>query len=295
MTERPDALLGALLGLAVVVLAAAGSMLAVLTDCTVGGLAMRVLASLSACVVFFHDVRSVPFGGLVLAVLVLASLAAVVRELGRAHAAHRLLRQLPLDSLDPDLGRGLGRRESVRVFVVPASRPFAFCAGLLRPRVVVSASLLERLDEQERTAALWHEIAHARRREPLKTLLARAAAGALFWLPAVRDLLERYLLAKELAADGLALRKTSAQALAGALCGVLETPSPAGAVGLADLAGARIERLLDPTASLPPLFCRRRLAATIATLAALGFAVSVPIGVGIGRIDALHAALGALF
>src|SRR5439155_9434645 len=114
-----------------------------------------------------------------------------------------------------------------------------FCFGLLHPRVAVTAGLLAQLTPDEQAAAVWHEIEHARVREPLRCLLARLATSAFFWIPALRDLLERYLLAKEVAADRHAAARTSRRALAGALHEVIGHPTPQGAVGFADAAAAR--------------------------------------------------------
>lgn len=288
MSERPNALLGLLLALAVAVLGGVAASLIELAQCDVGGLAMRVVASLSACVVFFHHARSVSLGALVLALVTSASLLALSRELRRVLVEQRLLRRLPLLPATDEVRAALDIRRCERVFVLPGSRPLAFCFGLLRPRVVISVPLLDRLERQEQAAVLWHELAHARRREPLRCLLARLATTALFWLPALRDLRDRYLLAKELAADRLALEKTSRQALAAALWGVLDQPGPLGAVGLSEGGPARIERLLDPKAPLPPLFDRRRLIATILAAASLLLLAVVPADVDVTRLDRLH-------
>lgn len=288
MTERPNAMLGLLLALALAVLSAVALALATLADCNVGGLGMRLMASLSACVLFFHHVRSVPVGGVVLAAVALASLTALGRELWRALKEQRQLRRLPLLPATHELSVALGEVRATRVFLLPTSRPVAFCFGLLRPRIMFSTCLLERLGDDEREAALWHEVAHARRREPLRSLLARLATKALFWLPAVGDLLDRYLLARELAADRFALEKTSRRALAGALCSVMDDPAPAGAVGLADLTSARVERLLDPTAPLPRVFQPHRLLTTIGGVALLLLLVAIPAQVNVQRFDRVH-------
>jgi Zn-dependent protease with chaperone function len=52
--------------------------------------------------------------------------------------------------------------------VVPEGDPVAYCLGLLRPRVVVSSGLLERLDCPSLKAVLEHEASHRRRRDPLR-------------------------------------------------------------------------------------------------------------------------------
>jgi hypothetical protein len=152
----------------------------------------------------------------------------------------------------------------------------AFCAGILRPRVLVTSGLLERLDADEQRAAILHELEHARSRGPLKVALARTTARSFFWVPALRDLADRYILLCELEADRAAVARTGRAALAGALLEVIESPRLAGAVGLADFAAPRIDRLFDPHAALPPLFRRSSLLAALGAIAgAAGLVLSV--------------------
>ncbi|MDP9260088.1 MAG: M56 family metallopeptidase, partial [Actinomycetota bacterium] len=95
--------------------------------------------------------------------------------------------------------------------------PRAFCAGLLRPRVYVSSGALRSLDSEELGAVLAHEAHHARLRDPLRVLIARTLSDALFFLPAVRRLADRYGALAELAADEAAVRARGTQPLASAL------------------------------------------------------------------------------
>ena len=67
-----------------------------------------------------------------------------------------------------------------------ARRQGAFCAGLLRPRVVLTSALLDALDPDERQAAVEHELSHVRGGAPLKLLLGHLAVRTLFWVPLLR-------------------------------------------------------------------------------------------------------------
>lgn len=292
MSEQPNALLTALVAASAAVLTAAVATLLLLADCGVGGFGMRLVASLSACLVVFHRVHSVPLASLVVAGLLALSIVALMQELVRAVREQRRLRRLPLLPAGANLA-ATREEANVPLYVLPSTRPVAFCYGLVRPRVVISARLLELLGGEEREAALWHELAHARARDPLRSLCARLASAALVWLPAVRDLLERYLLVRELAADRLAVEKTNRGALAGALCGVVGEPA-AGAVGLAELAAPRLGRLLDPAAPLPSCFGRRRLLLTLGAATVIVALLALPAEVEIGRLEALHAFLASL-
>jgi Zn-dependent protease with chaperone function len=103
------------------------------------------------------------------------------------------------------------------VGVFREDRPRAFCHGLMRPRIYVSSGALAALGPAELAALLAHERHHARRRDPLRRAVARMLGGALFFLPVLPRLLERYRDEAELAADEAALRDGHAAALAAAL------------------------------------------------------------------------------
>jgi Peptidase family M48 len=90
--------------------------------------------------------------------------------------------------------------------VIADRRPAAFCAGYLRPRIYVSEGALGRLTQGELRAVLAHEAEHRRRRDPLRLACARVLCDALFFLPVLRDLGERYTALAELLADEAAVR-----------------------------------------------------------------------------------------
>ena len=113
-------------------------------------------------------------------------------------------------------------------------------------------------------------------------------------MPLVTDLLQRYLLVKELDADRAAAKQTSPRALAGALCQVIGAPTPAGTVGLSDYAAARVDRLFDQGAPLPPLTSPHRIVMSAASAVALMLAVLVPAHLQGGESAHLHAMLTSM-
>jgi Zn-dependent protease with chaperone function len=135
------------------------------------------------------SVATLALGSLSLAV-VLATVGSLWRQWRHSRAfVHRL---------------GVVREDGgVRVFV--ADRPMAFCAGLLRPRVHVSTGTIAMLSEAELAAVVAHERHHARRRDPLRLFVVRTVADALFVLPALPRLAERYAALVELGADDAAV------------------------------------------------------------------------------------------
>ncbi|MGH2970414.1 MAG: M56 family metallopeptidase [Solirubrobacteraceae bacterium] len=187
-------------------------------------------------------------GGLAAVVL---SLRAAVRELA---AVRRLRRALPV----------LGPGSDDNTIVIDAERPLAFCVGPLRPLVYVSRGALETLDRDEVTAVLAHEAHHAKRRDPLRLLVARSLAEGLFFLPGLRRLAQRYAALAEVAADEAAVRAVgSPKPLAAALLAFDAHPSPV-AVGIAP---ERVDHLLGRRASWELPFML--LAASAATAGAL--------------------------
>jgi Zn-dependent protease with chaperone function len=224
-------------------------------------------------------------GCLGVAVLVVAALGGIawaVRAAWLATAAAREIAALPRGPNPAPLVAAIGRSGVGEVVCLEGPAASAFCAGLLRPRVYVTAGMVAALGDEELAAVLVHEAEHARRRDPLRRLAARAAADVLFWLPLVGWWSWRRLEQAELAADRAAIDRLGRTPLARAL----RATSPAApAVGARfDGAGsARVSQLLgdDPPRRHPPL------AACLLSLLGLILAVSLAMCVGQGLASAV--------
>jgi hypothetical protein len=276
--EHADLLLAALILAAA---AAVGSLVGALVEIGhSGALALLgvLIGDLSACYKFAAATLALPPGVLLLIAVVVVSAFAGTGALLRLWREQRLLARLPRVPADHVGFASLGGLDSnVPIEVVPSPTASAFCSGILRPRVLITAGLLERLSADEQVAAVVHELEHARARGPLKVASARALARTFFWLPALGDLLDRYVLLCELEADRAAISRTSRSALAGALVEVVQSQSPAGALGMADFAAIRIDRLFDGGVPLPRLFRRRSIVAgALAIATAVSLALSPP-------------------
>jgi Zn-dependent protease with chaperone function len=128
-----------------------------------------------------------------------------------------------------------------RTLLFAGSAPQAFCAGLWRPRLYLSDATLTVLTDPELDAVLAHEEHHLRHRDPLRIFFARVLSEALFFLPVLRRLSERYAALAELAADAAAVRRTNDPApLASALVAFEDSMGPA-VVGIAP---ERVDQLL---------------------------------------------------
>ena len=294
MMERPNVLLAALLIVAGVFTAILAGALVFLGATGVMELFAMVIGSFSACIYFLAALRSVPTTALIVVVLTVLSVGAFLRGLLIYARQRRLLKSLPLEPIDGELASVALAAGAAGVYSTPARRPDAFCFGIRNPRVVVTQGLLDQLAPDEQAAAIWHEAHHARVREPLKCFAARLTAQTFFWLPLVRDLLDRYLLVKELEADRLAAQRTSPRALAGALYGVISAPAPAGAVGLGDCAASRVDRIFDQASPLPRLTRPLHMIVTAVAAAALLFAVLFPARLEVGESAHLRSMLTSM-
>ena len=84
-------------------------------------------------------------------------------------------------------------------------RPHAFCLGWWRPRIWLTAGLLDLLSDDELAAVLAHEARHLRQRDPLQLMIGRTLKSAFFFLPAIADLATAAELQQEVAADQAAI------------------------------------------------------------------------------------------
>jgi Zn-dependent protease with chaperone function len=165
------------------------------------------------------------------------------------------------------------------VQVIAGSRPEAFCAGYLKPRVYISHGALELLSTPELEAVLAHEHHHRRLRDPLRFAFGRILSRALFFVPVMRSLRDRYADLAELNADRAAVRASAGREspLASALL-VFDASAPPGASGISP---ERVDSLLgQPARWRLPLWL---MAASITALSALSLLIWQASGPASGR------------
>lgn len=173
-----------------------------------------------------------------------------------------------------------GRNRGDRVTIIRGGPPVAAVIPGLPGRIVLSVSLLARLDPRERRVVMAHERCHLRHGHWLFKVTARTAASVA---PCVRVLveqldtaLERW--ADEAAATELGDRRITAQAIARAA--LVAVPVAPGQVGVGTgRTAARVTALLAE----PP---RRRWTPALVPACALGVAVVLGIEAG-EQVDAL--------
>jgi hypothetical protein len=184
----------------------------------------------------------------------LAAVGAAREALAAVRFARRLAREDPLPLGD--------------AFLIDDDRPLAFCAGLLRPRVYVSAGAVALLDAPALEAVLRHERHHARRRDPLRLAAGRVLARSLFFMPGLGKLARRQETLAELSADEEAMgtEPGNRSALARAML------SFSGADGPIGFDATRVDHVLGepPSWRFPALLC---LAAALAAVLVLALAL----------------------
>jgi Zn-dependent protease with chaperone function len=185
--------------------------------------------------------------GTALPLLALSLAVLMVRAGWLVHRAGCLVAALPTATVPPRLLQALARTDTRGVICVAVEVPVAFCAGALRPQVVVSSGLVERLKPDELDAVLIHEQDHARRREPLARAIRQAAADVLFYMPLVRWWSQQQAIQAELRADRAAIQRLGARPVAGALRMLESASGLGGSVAFAGAGAQRVAQVLgDP-------------------------------------------------
>jgi hypothetical protein len=164
------------------------------------------------------------------------------------------------DAIDPMLlvlalpGAVIGARAIARALtsVVRRETPLAATIGLVRPRVIIDPKLAALLDADALAAAIAHEQAHARHRDPLQIWLAQFAADLQWPGRSASDRFRQWLHALEVARDEEARESgTNGEALASAIVTTAQFAQRqpracARLLGHGEMLRDRIARLLRP-------------------------------------------------
>jgi beta-lactamase regulating signal transducer with metallopeptidase domain len=158
--------------------------------------------------------------------------------------------------------------------------------GFFRPRIIVSPQFAEAIDKQALAAAMEHEGAHARHRDPLRLWLAQLATELLWPAPAATLRLQIWKRALEIARDDEARSRGAAGPdLAAAILASLRSTRVIPQVAAATLTDAtfikeRVTRLLQPLdfEGLP-----RRKMTPVLLLLSLGIPLAILLGIKFGE------------
>ncbi|WP_102143044.1 M56 family metallopeptidase [Mycobacterium hubeiense] len=208
-------------------------------------------------------------------------LSIVVRVAWLAATTARALAALPRAPMPQSLQTAAQRAGIPRLHSLAGTDRTAFCAGLIRPSVYITAATAQ-LKTNEVDAVLAHEAAHARRRDPLRRLVTRAAADVMFWLPLLRWWLHKHVENAEVHADKAAIDHAGRQGLAAALLAAGAQPP----VPMPAMAGATETRIAHLLGEDLPI---RRPPASLVVLSLLGAigAVWIVMCLGQGALAAI--------
>ena len=213
-----------------------------------------LLAVLGFCIpsyLWLEPRRNVESVGLLCLFLAIFGAAALVESSARmllaTNAASRFGRPFERSSLAAQVPAGFSS-----VCVLSQDSPLLAVAGVFRPRLLVSTSVLRALLPDEWNAALLHERAHRIWRDNLKRFLLLSSPRPFFFGRGLLSLVQEWSKFAEWAADDLAVGgdPNRAVSLAAALVRVARlgssTPPPALVSSLAGGSGLseRVERLL---------------------------------------------------
>lgn len=183
----------------------------------------------------------------------------------------RAIRRLPLCHMDGGL-----------VMILDPKIKTAFTHGLLRPRIYISKGLIDSLDAAELKAVILHELCHKRRYDPLRFLLYSMLADTFFYIPMVKECIDRLKIKKEAEADRSACRNLPERlTLAGA---IVKTASfnlaglrPATSITGSGATRARVESLIKGGPIRLNAPDRRSIAVSIIGAALVASSVSMPL------------------
>ena len=158
------------------------------------------------------------------------------------------VRRLPkAPGLPASLVEAMARTGVRRVTCLVGDEPAAFCAGALRPRVLLSEGLVRTIADEELDAILLHEQDHLRRFEPLVRAAYDAAAHVFFYVPLLRWWSRKRIEDAELRADRAALDKLGPRPVAAALWALGRSPLLQGTAAFGGVAELRVAQILgDP-------------------------------------------------
>ncbi len=180
-------------------------------------------------------------GGLIYGLIYMIRSIRSTRKFAAAVAVRALPLPRALEAMTSDL------QLPARVIFFASPRSEAYSNGILRPTIAISSDCLNRLSESEIKAVLLHEASHVSRHDPLRFLILETIARVVFYIPFISSMVAHLRTVGEVAADGcIEDRAALGRALISMSCHGKESEGPS----FANALGARIKRLMDPSAPL---------------------------------------------
>lgn len=138
-----------------------------------------------------------------------------------------------------------------KIIILQDDKPFAYCFGILNPKIFITTGLIAMTDKKELEIVLRHEKYHLEHRDSLILLLAMFVESLFPFLPTIKDIIRIYKTDRELLADQAAIKEeTDKRSLSSVLTKLLQYESvtiPVLAPAIADLdtLETRIKSLLS--------------------------------------------------
>jgi Zn-dependent protease with chaperone function len=148
-------------------------------------------------------------------------------------------------------------RKQVDITVIESMEPVAFTMGFLKPKIVLSSTLISILDKAELEAVVYHETAHQKYYDPLKVFVLQIISEAMWYIPLTKWSYQNYKIMIELVADEYAVKRMGSElGLGSALLKLIKTRlsgsiTPALVPFANGTVDYRIKQLIDPEPSIP--------------------------------------------
>jgi Zn-dependent protease with chaperone function len=148
-------------------------------------------------------------------------------------------------------------RKHMDITVIDSIEPVAFTMGFLKPKIVLSSTLIKMLDRAELEAVVYHETAHQKYYDPLKVFVLQIISKAMWYIPLTKWSYQNYKIMIELVADEYAVKRMGSElGLGSALLKLIKTRlsgsiTPAFVPFANGTVDYRIKQLIDPEPSIP--------------------------------------------
>lgn len=195
----------------------------------------------------FSNLTSSPTGWILITSILILSLLGIVMT-GRVLWMLRVTRQFK-QSLSQYITHRTQYR-GVAINTITHDDPLAVCVGYFHPTVFISQALIEQLSGFELFAVIQHEVAHAKRYDPLQRLVLNALPNRIpYW----KNSVEQYFSAQEIVADDAVTDPASIRSAFVKLTELAQPQQPQLAATWFSTSQARINHWLGEQTPLPSL------------------------------------------
>lgn len=114
-------------------------------------------------------------------------------------------------AVDHQSTESLSEKYANEIIVFHCHEPLAFAMGMLHPKVYLSTSLMDMLDEEEIDAVVHHELHHKYSYDPLKAFTFSMLTKVIWYIPVLKHMRQSYSVFREVIADDYAIRQTGTE------------------------------------------------------------------------------------